>query len=87
MGFLNAGNDLATDGAIRIGGVNQVKVVGRDRGGQLGPGEENASPFFVAEGEVPLDVRERRNSILELPLGGIPIARQDVLSSPVSRSR
>ena len=64
VSFLDAGNDLTADGAVGIGGVDEVEVMRSDSGGELGSGEENAGAFFFAESEVFLDVSEGGDAVL-----------------------
>lgn len=87
VGFFDAGNDLPPNGTVRIGGVNEVKIVRRDRSGQFGAREENSGALFVAEGEVLFDLLEFGDPVLELPLGGIPVAGRDVFVRPISGGR
>ena len=44
--------------------MDEVEVVRGDGGGELGPGEENAGPFFFAEREVFLNVGEGGDAVL-----------------------
>lgn len=87
VGFLDAGNDLTPDGAIGVRRVDEVEEMGRDRGGELGAGQKDASAFFVTEGKMLLNVREGRHPVLELPFGRIPVFGGHVFVGPVTWSR
>ena len=82
--FLDTGDDLPADGAVRVGGVDEVEKMGGDCGGELGAGEQDSGAFFLAEGEVFLDIGEALHAVFELPLGGVPVCRVDVFLRPVA---
>ena len=87
VGFLDAWDNLTADGAVRIGRVDEIEKMRGDCGGEFRPGQEDAGPFFLAEGQVLLDVSEGGDAVLQLPLGRIPVFRRDVGIGPVSGCR
>lgn len=84
VGFFDAGDDLAADGAVGISGVDEIEEVGSDGGGELSAGEDDAGALFFAEGEVLFDLFQGGNAVFQLPLGGVPIFRGDVFVFPIS---
>lgn len=84
VGLFDPGNDLTTNGAIGIRGVDQVEEVGRDRGGKLGAGQEDAGALLFGEGEVFLDLFEGGHPVFQLPLGRIPVFGRHVFIGPVT---
>ncbi len=85
-GFFDAGDDLAADGAVRVGGVDEVEVVGGDCHGQLIAGEEDAGAFFFGENEVLFELGEGGDAVFELPGGGIPLLLGDAGVFPVAET-
>jgi hypothetical protein len=65
--FLDTGDDLTADGAIRVGGVDEVEEVGSDGEGELVAGEEDPGAFFFGEDEVFFELGEGGDPVAELP--------------------
>ncbi len=86
-GFFDAGDDLAADGAARVGGVDEVEVVGRDGHGQLVAGEQDAGALFFGEHEVLFELSEGGDAVLELPGGGVPLVLGDAGVFPIAEAR
>ena len=80
--FLNTGNNLAADGAVRIEGVDQIEEVGRDAHRQFGVGEKDAGVFLLNELDLALELIQRLDAVAHLPLPVIPLLGRGV--GPVS---
>ena len=83
--LLDAWDDLPPDGAVRIGGVDEVEEVRRDGHGQLVAAEQNAGALFVAERKVLFQSRERGHTVLELPCVAVPVSLGNIFVLPVAR--
>jgi hypothetical protein len=76
--FLDAGDDLAADGALKIEGIDEVEEVGRDAHGELGVGQEDAGVFLAGELDLAFERLERFDAVLHLPLPAVPLFRRGV---------
>jgi hypothetical protein len=74
MAFLDPRDDLAPNGAVFVGRIDQIKEVRCNSQGQLCVGQASASVFFWRQRRhKPSQLIEGRDAILELPLPAIPV--------------
>lgn len=85
--FLDAGDDLTADGAVGIGGVDEVEVVRRDGHGQLVAREDDASALLFRQDEVLFELRKVGDTVLELPGVGVPLFLSDSRVFPIAEAR
>ena len=79
VGFLQARNDLPADGAILVGGVNEVEEIGRDGQGQFGVGQHRAGVFLRREGgHQALQLLQGGDAVFELPAPVVPVGFGDI---------
>src|SRR2546423_8134394 len=75
-GFFNPRDDLSPDRIVRIlVARNQIEKVRRNGERELVPGKQNSAAFFVAKidsAAAGLELSQRGNPVLELPLPIIP---------------
>ena len=85
VGFLHAWDDLPADGAILVGGVNEVEEIGRDGQGQFGVGQHGAGVFFRGQrGHEALQLFQGSDAMFELPAPVVPVAFGDIGPEPAS---
>lgn len=65
--FLDAWDDLATDGAVRVVFINKVEEMRCDGHGQLVAGEEDTCAFLVAEVDIFFKVGKGVDPVTKLP--------------------
>ena len=76
--FFEARDYLATNRAIGIFGVDQVKKVGGDRKRELVAGQQDAGAFFAGKGDLPLELAQVGDSVFKLPFPVVPVFRSDI---------
>ena len=76
--FFEARDYLATNRAIGILGVDQVKKVGGDRKRELVAGQQDAGAFFAGKGDLPLELAQVGDSVFKLPFPVVPVFRSDI---------
>ena len=80
MGFLDARDDLPADGAMFIRRINEVEKIGRDGERELVVGEFRAGVLFRCErGHQTLQLFQRRDAVLELPVPVVPVGIGNVV--------
>jgi len=77
-GFLDAWDDLATDGAVRIGAVNEVEEVRRDGEREFLAGQQDAFAFLGRKRQQRLQRLQRGDAMTELPAPIVPVRGRDV---------
>ena len=74
--FLDARDDLAADRAVGIVRVDQVEEMRGDRHRELGAGQQHAGAFLGGEFDPLLELGERLDAVLQLPLRILPMAER-----------
>src|SRR5262245_41044995 len=80
--LLDPRNDLSANRVVGTETRNQIEEVWSNRKRQLGPGQQNAVPFFGRELQMLFKVSQARHPILELPFPIVPEFSGDI--RPVS---
>ncbi len=71
--FLDTGNDLAPDGAFRIGAINQVEEIGGDSQSQFVSCFFHALPLFWGQCDQGLQCLKRGQPVTQLPAPVVPV--------------
>ena len=86
-GFLDARNDLPPNRAIGIIALDQVEKMRRDGERELVAGKQHSGALFIGENEMLLELRQRRDAVLELPFPIVPEFRRDTVREISGRMR